>query len=170
MQQHRPSKIIVVDGYSHKILKNSYTKYLQRASISDWRSWSLQNPKKITRYRRLLNPLVTSGRKKVFKTVEWVIAPGISPRERNSRGGILVAGRLPDTSLSFTNRKQFARHSFNLFAGIRLSPKTSKTSESKASLSLAEQWTENNYRNSLTIKFCADVFPARKCPSLKYCL
>ena len=170
MQQHRPSKIIVVDGYSHKILKNSYTRYLQRASISDWRSWSLQNPKKITRYRRLLNPLVTSGRKKVFKTVEWVIAPGISPRGRNSRGGILVAGRLPDTSLSFTNRKQFARHSFNLFAGIRLSPKTSKTSESKASLSLAEQWTENNYRNSLTIKFCADVFPARKCPSLKYCL
>ena len=170
MQQHRPSKIIVVDGYSHKILKNSYTKYLQRASISDWRSWSLQNPKKITRYRRLLNPLVTSGRKKVFKTVEWVIAPGISPRGRNSRGGILVAGRLPDTSLSFKNRKQFARHSFNLFAGIRLSPKTSKTSESKASLSLAEQWTENNYRNSLTIKFCADVFPARKCPSLKYCL
>ena len=146
MQQHRPSKIIVVDGYSHKILKNSYTKYLQKACISDWRSWFLQNPKKITRYRRLLNPLVTSGRKKVFKTVEWVIAPGISPRGRNSRGGILVAGRLPDTSLSFTNRKQFARHSFNLFAGIRLSPKTSKTSESKASLSLAEQWTITEIR------------------------
>ena len=95
---------------------------------------------------RLLNPLVTSGRKKVFKTVEWVIAPGISPRGRNSRGGILVAGRLPDTSLSLTNRKQFARHSFNLFAGIRLSPKTSKTSESKASLSLAEQWTITEIR------------------------
>ena len=94
---------------------------------------SYKTRKKITRYRRLLNPLVTSGRKKVFKTVEWVIAPGISPRGRNSRGGILVAGRLPDTSLSFTNRKQFARHSFNLFAGIRLSPQTSKTNESKAS-------------------------------------
>ena len=79
MQQHRPSKIIVVEGYSHKILKNSYTKYLQKVSISDWRSWLLQNPKKITRYRRLLNPLVTSGRKKVFKTVEWVIAPGFRP-------------------------------------------------------------------------------------------
>ena len=37
--------------------------------------------------------------KKVFKTVEWLIAPGISPRGRNSRGGILVAGA-------------FARHEF----------------------------------------------------------
>ena len=144
MQQHRPSKIIMVDGYSHKLLKNSYTKYLQKASISDWRSWFLQNPKKITRYRRLLNPLVTSGRKKVFKTVEWVIAPGISPRGRNSRGGILVAGRLPDTSLSFTNRKQFARHSFNLFAGIRLSPQTSKTNESKASSFTEIRWQLNS--------------------------
>ena len=139
MQQHRPSKIIVVNGYSHKILKNSYTKYLQKACISDWRSWFLQNPKKITRYRRL-----TSGRKKVFKTVEWVIAPGISPRGRNSRGGILVAERLPETSLSFTNRKQFASHSFNLFAGIRLSPQTSKTSESKASSFTEIRWKLNS--------------------------
>ena len=76
MQEHRPSKIIVVNGYSHKILKNSYTKYLQKACISDWRSWFLQNPKKITRYRRLLNPLVTSEEK---RSENGLLLPGFRP-------------------------------------------------------------------------------------------
>ena len=48
---------------------------------------------------------------------------------------------LPDTSLQIFDKKQFAEHSFPLFGGIRLSPQTSKTSESTASLSLAERWT-----------------------------
>ena len=48
---------------------------------------------------------------------------------------------LPDTSSQIFDWKQFARHSFSLFGGIRLSRQTSKTSKSTASLSLAERWT-----------------------------
>ena len=45
--------------------------------------------------------------------------------------------------------KQFARHPFSLFRGIRLSPQTSKTSESTACLSLAERWTITDIRRLL---------------------
>ena len=48
---------------------------------------------------------------------------------------------LPDTSLQIFDKKQFAEHSFSLFGGIRLCPQTSKTSESTASLSIADRWT-----------------------------
>ena len=41
------------------------------------------------------------------------------------------------------------------FCRIRLSSQTSKTSESTASLSLAEQWM--NTETLLTVKFCADL-------------
>ena len=62
--------------------------------------------------------------------------------------------------------KQFTRHSFSLFGGIRLSPQTSKTSEATASLSrLITSRTMDDYRNSPTIKFCADLFPAHRCPA-----
>ena len=51
--------------------------------------------------------------------------------------------RLPDTSLSFTNfwLETICQTLFLSLWGIRLNPKTSKTSESTASLSLAERWT-----------------------------
>ena len=46
--------------------------------------------------------------------------------------------------------KQFARHSSSLFgARVRLSPQTSKTSESMASLSLAYHWMITEIRQQL---------------------
>ena len=45
--------------------------------------------------------------------------------------------------------KQFARHPFFLFRGIRLSPQTSKTCESTACSSLAERWTITEIRRLL---------------------
>ena len=42
--------------------------------------------------------------------------------------------------------KQFARHSFSLFRGIRLSPQTNKTIDLTASLFLAEQWAITEIR------------------------
>lgn len=73
---------------------------------------------------------------------------------------------LPDMSLSFTscligNDLPDSTH----FGGIRLGPQTSNLNNrvNQASLS-AEQWTDHY---SLAIKFCADVFPAHRCPSLK---
>ena len=56
---------------------------------------------------------------------------------------------LPDTSSKIFDQKQFARHPFSLFGGIRLSPQTSKTNESTASLSLAERWTIKEIRRQL---------------------
>ena len=44
---------------------------------------------------------------------------------------------------------EFARHSFSLFGGKRLSPQTSKTGESTASLSPAERWTITEIRRQL---------------------
>ena len=41
---------------------------------------------------------------------------------------------------------KFVRHSFSLFAGIRPSPQTNKTSKSTASLSLPERWTITEIR------------------------
>ena len=52
---------------------------------------------------------------------------------------------LPDTSSQTFDWKQFARHSFSLFGGIRLSL-TSKKSKSMASLSLAERRTITEIR------------------------
>ena len=52
---------------------------------------------------------------------------------------------------------------YNIFEGIRLSPQTSKTSESKASLSLAKGWTITEIRR----QFCADLLSAHRCPSIK---
>ena len=49
---------------------------------------------------------------------------------------------LPDTSSQIFDWKQFARHSFSLFGGIRLSRQTSKTSKSTASWSPAERWND----------------------------
>ena len=45
--------------------------------------------------------------------------------------------------------KQVARHSLSLFEGIRLSPQTSKTRESMASLSLAQGWMITEIRQQL---------------------
>ena len=42
--------------------------------------------------------------------------------------------------------KQFARHSFSLFRGIRLSPQTNKMSDLTASLFPAEQWAITEIR------------------------
>ena len=49
---------------------------------------------------------------------------------------------LPDTSSQIFDWKQFARHSFSLFGGIRLSRQTSKTSKSAANLSPAQRWKD----------------------------
>ena len=56
-----------------------------------------------------------------------------------------------------------ARHSFSLFlTGIRLSPKQARQ-VNKGYLITSN--TMDDYRNSPTIKFCADLFPAHRCPS-----
>ena len=56
-----------------------------------------------------------------------------------------------------------ARHSFSLFlTGIRLSPKQARR-VNKGHLITSK--TMDDYRNSPTIKFCADLFPAHRCPS-----
>ena len=68
---------------------------------------------------------------------------------------------LPDTKSQIFQWKHFARHSFSLIGGIRLSPHTSKTSESTAS---GTSRTTDDYRNSPTIKFCADLF----CSQMSY--
>ena len=77
---------------------------------------------------------------------------------------------------------EFARHEFtnlwletfnwtlpdNLslsFTGIRLGSKQARrVNDSTASLSLAQRWTITEI--SPTIKFCADLFPAHRCPSV----
>ena len=46
--------------------------------------------------------------------------------------------------------------------GNKNQSQTSETSELTARLSLAERWTITE--NSQTIKFCADLFPAHRCP------
>ena len=55
---------------------------------------------------------------------------------------------LPDTSSQIFDWKQFAIHSFSLFGGIRFS-QNNKTSESTASLSLAERWANTEIRRQL---------------------
>ena len=45
--------------------------------------------------------------------------------------------------------KQFARHSFSILGGVRLSLQTSKTNESTVSLSPAERWTITEIRRQL---------------------
>ena len=56
MQQHRPSQIIVVDGYSHKILKNSYTKYLQKLVPT--------KPEKNNSLQKIIKPVSNQWKKK----------------------------------------------------------------------------------------------------------
>ena len=53
--------------------------------------------------------------------------------------------------------------SFSLFDRNKTQPQAIKTRETTASLSLADSM--DDYRNSPTIKFCADLFPAHRCPS-----
>ena len=49
--------------------------------------------------------------------------------------------------------------------GIRLGPKQARrVNDSTASLYITRR-TMDDYRNSPTIKFCADLFPAHRCPS-----
>ena len=50
--------------------------------------------------------------------------------------------------------------------GNKAQSQTSKTSESTASLSLAER--SDDYRNLPTIEFCADLSPAHRCPFIKF--
>ena len=57
-----------------------------------------------------------------------------------------------------------ARHSFSLFDGNKTQPQTSKTSEQRLAYHYSRK--VDGYRNSLTIKFCADLFPAHRCPSV----
>ena len=62
----------------------------------------------------------------------------------------LIRNNLPDTLFL----------SLDLFGGIILNPQTSKTSESTASLSVAERWT--------ITEICSDLSPAAdRCPSIK---
>ena len=98
---------------------------------------------------------------------------------------VLISCRVARTYVSFSDRRfsyrssqcqtrvtnsligNLARHSFSLFEWNKTQPQTSKTSEQR----LAYQWplitsrTMDDYRNSPTIKFCADLFPAYSCPS-----
>ena len=50
--------------------------------------------------------------------------------------------------------------------GNKAQSQTSKTSESTASLSLAEG--SDDYRNLPTIEFSADLSPAHRCPFIKF--
>ena len=73
---------------------------------------------------------------------------------------------LPDKKSQICHWKHFARHSFSLIGGIRLSPQTSKTSKSTASLSIAERCTITEIRRqsdsvltySLLIDRCLSKF------------
>ena len=60
--------------------------------------------------------------------------------------------------------KQFARYSFSFLGGIRLGQQTRKTSESTASLYLAERWTIKKIRrqlNSTLIPTSNQIFQGR---------
>ena len=70
---------------------------------------------------------------------------------------------LLDTNSEIFDWKPFARHTLSLSLGEKDSPKTSKMSESMASLSLAERRTIYFVRQ----KFSADLFPAHRCPSIQ---
>ena len=67
---------------------------------------------------------------------------------------------LPDTSLSFKNLllETICQTQIYLFGEIGLSPQTSKLSYANGYR--ITRRTMDDYRNSLTIKFCADVFAA----------
>ena len=58
----------------------------------------------------------------------------------------------------------YARHSFSLFDRNKTQPQTSKTSEQR--LLPGTSRLMDIYRNLPTIKFCADLFPAHRCPSV----
>ena len=78
----------------------------------------------------------------------------------------LLIESLPDTKSQIFHWKHFARHSFSLIGGIRLSPRTSKTSESTVSLSITEQWTITEIRRQsnsvLTYSLLTDVLQCLK--------
>ena len=60
--------------------------------------------------------------------------------------------------------KQFARYSFSFLGGIKLGQQTRKTSESTASLNLAERWTITKIRrqlNSALIPTSNQIFQGR---------
>ena len=58
-----------------------------------------------------------------------------------------------------------ARHSFSLFDRNKTQPQTSKTSEQRLAYQIITSRTMDDYRNSPTIKLCADLFAAHRCPS-----
>ena len=68
-----------------------------------------------------------------------------------------------------TEMETICQHSFSLFGGIRLSSvhKTQKKQDEWINAQLITSRTKDDYRNSSTINFCADLFPAHRFLSIK---
>ena len=73
---------------------------------------------------------------------------------------------LLDTSPQIFHWKQFARLYFLSLWTNKTQSQTSKTGGSMTGWSLAEQWTITEIRRQSN--FCADLFPAHRCSSIKF--